>query len=289
MRIIDCHVHVYPPEIIRNWEKIAEKEPYFSRLARGKVHKWATAEDALKAMDEAGISESWIFGFAFRDLGLCRECNDYVIESQARYPGRFKGFAVAPPLARGTEEEIRRCRQKGLWGVGELFPEGQGFDLSDIRQTWRLAGICHELGIPVIFHTAEPVGHEYPGKGNVGPREAAMLCSNHPELRVVFAHMGGGLWLYELMPEMAKILENAWYDTAALPFLYDAAVYRSAWAAGVGRKILFGSDFPILKWGRHSRQIEEAGLTPEQQESLLAGNAGRFFGTLPLTMESPAS
>lgn len=278
MRKVDCHVHVYPPEVIRNWERIAEDEPYFARLARGKVHRWATAEDALGAMDEAGISESWIFGFAFKDLGLCRECNDFVIEAQSRHPGRFKGFAVVPPLARGAEAEIIRCREKGLRGVGELFPEGQGFDLSDIRQTWRLAGACHECGIPVVVHTAEPVGHDYPGKGTVGPAEAVAFCSNHPELKVVFAHMGGGLWLYELMPEMGTLLQNAWYDTAALPFLYAPAIYRAAWAAGVGGKILFGSDFPIMKWDRHARHIEAAGLTGEQEAALLGVNEERFFG-----------
>ena len=25
---IDVHVHVTPPDIIKNWEKIGEKEPY---------------------------------------------------------------------------------------------------------------------------------------------------------------------------------------------------------------------------------------------------------------------
>jgi predicted TIM-barrel fold metal-dependent hydrolase len=277
LRKVDCHVHIYPPQVIRDWERIAETEPYFGQLARGKVHRWATAEDALAAMDEAGISESWAFGFAFRDLGLCRECNDAVIDFQARHPGRVKGFAVVPPLARGAEEEILRCREKGLWGVGELFPEGQGFDLSDIRQTWRLAGTCHEAGLPVVLHTAEPVGHDYPGKGTVGPKEAAIFCANHPELKVVFAHMGGGLWLYELMPGMSTALQNAWYDTAALPFLYGPAVLKAAWAAGVGNKILFGSDFPILKWPRYDSHIQASGLAEEQVEDLLGGNASRFF------------
>lgn len=131
--------------------------------------------------------------------------------------------------------------------------------------------------MPVVLHTAEPVGHPYPGKGTVGPAEAAALCTHHPELKVVFAHMGGGLWLYELMPEMATILQNAWYDTAALPFLYAPSVYRAAWAAGLGKKILFGSDFPILRWNRHARHIEAAGLSPEQLSALLADNADRFF------------
>ena len=65
--MIDCHVHVYPPEIIRDAAVIGKNEPYFELLSTGKVHKWATAEDVIAAMDRDGIDVSWIFGFAFKD------------------------------------------------------------------------------------------------------------------------------------------------------------------------------------------------------------------------------
>ena len=52
----------------------------------------------------------------------------------------------------------------------------------------------------------------------MGPKEAAAFCLNHPEVKVIFAHFGGGLWIYEMMPEMKLALKNAYYDTAAAPF-----------------------------------------------------------------------
>ena len=193
--IIDTHVHVYPPDVIRDFEKISEREDYFKLLCHGKIHKWATYEDVIEQMDKDGIEKSWIFGFAFKDLGLCRHCNNYVIEAVKKHPNRFHGLAVVPPLSLGADEEIVRCAEEGLIGVGELFPGGQGFDIDDVRQTWRLVGTTQEAGMVLLFHTAEPVGHDYPGKGNVGPREGAQFCMNHPEAKVVFAHFGGGLWL----------------------------------------------------------------------------------------------
>ena len=42
-------------------------------------------------------------------------------------------------------------------GVGELFPQGQDFDIADARETWRLAAACHETGMFLLIHTAEPV------------------------------------------------------------------------------------------------------------------------------------
>ena len=253
--MIDTHVHVYPPDVIRDFEKISEREDYFSLLSHGKVHKWATVEDVIRQMDEDGIQQSWIFGFAFRDLGLCKHCNDYVIESIKKYPDRLKGLAVVPPLDPKAEEEVVRCAERGLIGVGELFPGGQGFDIDDVRQTWRLVAVTQEANMVLLFHTAEPVGHDYPGKGNVGPREAAQFCINHPEAKVIFAHFGGGLWLYELMPEMKRYLKNARYDIAALPWLYKSKILEAVNSAGIMGKFFYGSDFPILSFERYKEAI----------------------------------
>lgn len=275
--ITDCHVHVYPPEVIRDAKIIAETEAHFALLSNGKVHKWATVEDVIHKMDQDGVDVSWIFGFAFTDLGLCSICNDYVIEAVYKYPDRLVGLAVVPPLARGSDKEILRCKEKGLVGVGEIFPQGQNLDMTDIRQTWRLAATISELEMFLLIHSAEPVGHDYPGKGNVGPREAAEFCIHHPEARVIFAHFGGGLWLYELMPEMKLALSNARYDSAAWPWLYEPSILSAMTAAGVKDKILYGSDFPILSYGKYKDRIASSGISDEVVAKFLSGNAERFL------------
>ena len=275
--IIDCHVHVYPPEVIRDWERIGRTEDHFAELAGGKVHKWATAEDLIARMDEDGVEESWIFGFAFKDLGLCSLCNDYVAEAVGKHPGRLKGLGVVPPMARGVEEEIYRCKDLGLVGLGELFPQGQNFDLADKRETWRLVGAAHELDMVLMIHSAEPVGHQYVGKGDVGPREAAEFCMNHPEARVIFAHFGGGLWMYELMPGMKLNLSNARYDSAAWPWLYEPTILSAMAAAGLGDKILYGSDFPILSLPRYEKLVQGSGVAREDREKFWAENARSFL------------
>ena len=275
--MIDSHVHVYPPEIIRDAATIAKKEPYFELLSTGKVHKWAAAEDVIGSMDRDGIDVSWIFGFAFKDMGLCALCNDYVIEAVRKYPTRLKGLAVVPPCAHGAGSEIVRCREQGLVGVGELFPGGQEFDISDVRQTWRLAGAVAEAGMFLLVHSAEPVGHDYPGKGNTGPREAAEFCLHHPEVEIVFAHFGGGLWMYELMPEMKLALSNAYYDSAAWPWLYEPNLLRTIEAAGVLHKLFYGSDFPILSYPKYGKMIAASALERGEVEKFLHRNAFDFM------------
>ncbi len=274
--MIDFHVHVYPPEIIQSAEEISKTEPYFNALIHNKVHRWATVEDLI--MNDSAVKRSVIFGFAFRDLGLCRICNDYVISAVRNYPERFSGLCVVPPLAKRAEAEIIRCAERGLIGVGELFPEGQGFDITNKHETQKLADVLKELKMLLLLHTAEPVGHNYVGKGNVGPKEAAVFCSNYPELKVIFAHLGGGLWLYELMPEMRKILANAYYDLAALPWLYETKILNAIKAAGLIKKFLFGSDFPILNIQRYEKLF--TALNAEELEAIKSRNALNLLNNL---------
>ena len=42
---------------------------------------------------------------------------------------KLSGFCVVPSTAKGAEVQILRCAGEGLIGVGELFPEGQDFDI----------------------------------------------------------------------------------------------------------------------------------------------------------------
>lgn len=275
--VIDVHVHVYPEQFVRDQELISKREPHFDLLTHNRVHKWGTADQLIRRMDETGVDQSWIFGFAFRDPGLCAMCNDYVIDAVRRYPGRLKGFASVSPLTRGFAAEAERCADAGLIGIGELFPQGQNFDLGDRRQTWRLAAVLEERRLLLNVHTAEPVGHDYDGKGNVGSKEAAAFCLNHPGVRVIFAHFGGGLWLYETMPEMKLALKNARYDTAAWPFLYDARVLAAAKAAGALDKMLYGTDWPILDRERFASRLQGCGLDEREKEAFMGGAAARLL------------
>ena len=275
--IIDTHVHVYPPEMISDWESIAAREDYFGALVRGRAHKWGTARDVLDAMDEDGVGESWITGFGFKDLGLCRLCNDYTTLAAKNSGGRLKALAVVPPLARGAAAEIERCASLGAIGVGEIFPDGQNFDISDADETWRFAAACHEAGLFVMIHAAEQIGRNYPGRGNAGPKEAYLFARNHPELRIVMAHWGGGLFLYESSLEAKVALRNVRYDTAATPFIYGHEIFDVCGLDWLRGKIMYGSDFPLLRYPRFRRLIDESAIEPDAKDFLLYRSARNFL------------
>jgi predicted TIM-barrel fold metal-dependent hydrolase len=288
MSNIDFHVHITPPDIIANWEKYAQKEPYFSLLyknavAQKKRNRFAMAEDVVAALEqeESIFDRAVVFGFAFRDAGLCRYVNDYVIESVGRYPKRLTGFCVVSPrgFRRGEgAKEIERCRSAGLRGVGELFPEGQGFDLENKKETAIVTDACKELCLPLLLHANEPVGHFYAGKTDVTLRQIETFVTNNPGLDIVLAHWGGGLLFYETMGEIREKFRNVYYDTAATPFLYDERIYRAAKALGLCEKILFGSDFPLLPYSRYLSALEQSGLSAGEKQHILGKNAKKLLG-----------
>jgi len=275
MSKIDFHVHATPPEISAHWQKYAEKEPYFALLSNAPYNHFASAEDIVAALDESGFDRAVIFGFAFRDLGLCRLVNDYVIAKTRQFPERLTGFMSVSPNAAGMEQEIDRCHRAGLQGIGELYPDGQGLAIDDEHETRALTGICRERNIPVIVHTNEPVGHSYIGKNDIGLKKIERFIENSQGLRIVLAHWGGGLLFYEAMPELREKFRDVYYDTAVTPFLYDDGIYRAALALGLGEKIIFGSDFPLLPPSRYLPPLES--LTDNERNLILGGNAQRLL------------
>jgi len=275
---MDFHVHVTPPDIIANSKKYFKKEPYFELLSNSRNNKFAEAEAAVSVLERDGFDKAVVFGFAFRDIGLCRYVNDYVIEKTKQFPQKLIGFAVVPPGGRKTAAEIERCHDAGLKGTGELFPAGQRIDLEDIKQTKTITGICKERDIPLLLHANESVGHYYPGKTDTSLKQLETFVTNNPDLKIIFAHWGGGIFFYETMKEIKKAFRNVYYDTAVTPFLYDERIYRAAKALDICEKILFGSDYPILPPCRYFEALDKSGLSDDEKQLILGGNARKLLG-----------
>jgi predicted TIM-barrel fold metal-dependent hydrolase len=278
MEIIDVHTHIFPPEIIARREAIATREGWFGRQYATPTARMSTAEQLLTAMDESGVARVVTFGFAFVDAGLCRLCNEYVMEAAARCPCRLLPFVVANPARPAeAERELAGRLAAGARGVGELMPDGQGFQLTEFARLDPLMALARAYGVPVLTHIDELVGHSYPGKGTQGPYAAYQMALRYPENVLILAHWGGGLPFYELMPEVRAALRNVYYDTAASHYLYEEAVFRHvmAWAPD---KVLLGSDYPLFTFRRFLRRLERAGLDEEARARVLGGNAARLLG-----------
>ena len=123
-----------------------------------------------------------------------------------------------------------------------------------------------------------PWGHMYPGKGKTTPGVLYRFIHNFPESVIVCAHWGGGLPFYTLMPEVAEAMRNVYYDTAASPFLYSEEIFQTVVGLQGADRILFGTDFPLMRHGRLMKQIEDAPISLEANRSILGDSAEALLG-----------
>lgn len=274
--IFDIHVHLFPPEVIRNIDKYICSDPFLASICSSKGHRYVTARDLLGEMDRCGVDRTAISGFACSDPGLCREMNDYILEAAGAFPQRLLAMAIVSPQDRSMEQELDRALGLGARGVGELFPWGQSFPLEGAAAA-RLASYCQERKLPLLLHLNENVGHYYTGKGDISIKEGAAFAAKFPSLPLIYAHWGGGLCFYELMPELKEQLRHVYYDIAASPFLYTRNIYRVAREIGILDKILLGSDYPLLSPRRYLAELDNSGLTPEEIRQIKGENAARLF------------
>lgn len=272
--IIDFHTHIFPSFFRNERGLFFSEESAFESLYRSPESKLAGREDLLRVMDKEGVNKSVIFGFPWEKEDHYRRHNDYIIESVEKYPDRFIGFCCFSPLSPAGPKETERCLGLGLSGVGELALYHLNSSFDDVVFFKDIIGICLKHDVPLLLHTNEPVGHQYPGKTQMSLNDLYNFLKEYPLSRIVLAHWGGGLFFYALMKkEVRKVLANVWFDTAASPFLYRPDIYRTAGEIVGYDKILFGSDYPLLKPGRYVKEMEHAGLSSEQSEKVLGGNA----------------
>lgn len=277
--VIDAHVHVLPDRVRDNLAQICEADPWFGACHVGPRAVVATAEELLTAMDDAGVDRAVCFTWPFADPALCAEGNDYLAAAVSRFPDRLVGFGCVQPADPRAAEEARRCARLGLRGLGELNADAQGWSLEDEAALAPLAAACVEAGLPWNLHCSEPVGHLYPGKGTATPDRVAGFAERHPDLRMVCAHLGGGLPFYAHMPEVRALCRaNLWFDTAAVPFLYDAAAYRTVIDLVGADRLLFGSDHPLLRASRYLDAFAALQLTDAERDAVLGGNAAALLG-----------
>jgi uncharacterized protein len=274
--IVDSHVHILPAAMRDARDRIAELDPWFDMCHRG-GRAILTVDELLASMDATGIDRSMCFGWPFADAAHCAEVNDHLIAVQHAHPDRLTCFATVSPSRPGAVEELRRCAYQGLRGTGELNADAQGFDLEGAAID-DVARACVDLGVPLVLHCSEPVGHDYPGKGTATPERVAGLAMRHPDLRLVCAHLGGGLPFYAHMPEVAVLCRRLWFDTAAAPFLYAPTAYRAVADLCGADRLLFGSDLPLLPARRYIDAFAQAELTAAERALVMGENAVRLLG-----------
>lgn len=250
--------------------------PMFESLRRwtktDKVTDEIPAEFTIASMDEGRVQKGLICGWWGPQGPLI--ANDEVASLVERFPDRFVGIAsvnLFKPM--DAIRELRRCVNelgfKGLRIVQWLW----NLPPND-RRYYPLYAECIELDIPVclqVGHTG-PLCPSEPGRPIPYIDEVAL---EFPELRMVCGHIGYP-WTTEMIAVATKH-PNVYIDTSAyIARRYPPEVVNYLKRHG-RRKVLFGTNYPMLTAAKCLEGFDELELDEEVTELFLHGNAQRVF------------
>ncbi len=274
--IIDFHTHIFPPEVRHRRRDYLRRDPAFAEMYSNPKAKIATADDLLRSMDESRVDVSVAVGFAWNEHELCARHNDYLLESAAKSGGRLVAFCTVNPASEDGEEEALRCAKAGARGLGELRPDSQGWDPNGDAGEG-LAEIAKRLGLILLFHVTEPVGRSYAGKEGGDLTAFYEFALRHPDVRIVAAHLAGGLPFYAPMPEVREVFAHVYVDTAAQRLLYDHTAYEHLISLIGAERILLGSDYPLVAQDKQIEELRAGVFASEHLRLMLGANAEQLL------------
>ncbi|NVB36948.1 amidohydrolase [Pseudenhygromyxa sp. WMMC2535] len=230
------------------------------------------AELTLAALDAAKVERALISAWVGPQGALLS--NDQVAALTRAHPDRLIGVGsvdLRHPMA--AIREVRRCVEelgfvaiRALPWLWELPP--------DHRLFYPLYTACVELDVPFCTQ----VGHTGPLRGSDYGRPIPYLDNvalDFPELTIIGGHVGYP-WTDEIIA-MATKYERVFIDTSAYklsrlpPSLVDYMRRHGR------RKVLFGSNWPMISPKDCLEGLHALGLDDEAQRLFLAENARRVF------------
>jgi predicted TIM-barrel fold metal-dependent hydrolase len=275
--IIDFHTHVFPPAVRENRDDYIRQDPTFAEMYRDPKAKIATAPELLESMERSAVDHCVVQTFAWRDAETLREHNDYLLEVAQRSRGRLIPFVNVNLRHPEALREIERCAAAGARGLGELRPDSQGWDVvGEAGDQLGIAARTH--GLILLFHVTERGGHAYKGKDGLALVRFHAFTRQYPDLRIVGAHMGGGIYTDYADLEPESDMPDVYVDTAAQPFLYPRDRDVAALTTPPSNRVLFGSDFPLITQERQLTELRAVYEDADALDEVLGRNAARLLG-----------
>jgi predicted TIM-barrel fold metal-dependent hydrolase len=251
------------------------EQPFFESLRRwtrqGEIPD-VPLSVTLGAMDEAGVGLGLVAAWWGPQGALID--NDEVASFVRQHPDRLVGVASVD-LSRPMDavRELRRCVRDLGFRALRIVPWLWGLPPDD-RRYYPLYAECVELGVPFCLQ----VGHTGPLLSSETGRPIPYLenvALEFPELQIVAGHIGAP-WTQEII-SLATKFPNLYIDTSAYKATRYPADFVEFMRGRGARKVLFGTNYPMLTPSACLEGVEALGLSEEAEQLFLSGNAARVF------------
>lgn len=197
-----------------------------------------------------------------------------VIKAAEEFPDRIFGLYGVNPRSGmdGVAELEEAVKEHGFKGI-HIHPHGFGFPPNHAYY-FPFYAKCQELEVPAVLsmgHSLEPVPMEF-GR----PIHLDEVALYFPKLKIVCAHTGWP-WVEEAIALAARH-PNVFIGTSAYaPKYWKPEMVRFLDSRRGHDKVMWGTDWPLIKHEESLQQIDDLGLKEESKERLLYANAARVF------------
>ncbi len=215
-------------------------------------------------------------------IGNRRIANEEIADAARDNSDILTAFAsIDPHKGMLGAREARALIEDGVVRGFKFHPTCQGFFPND-RMAYKLYEVIAEYKLPAIFHT----GHSGIGTGMRGggglrlkysqPIHLDDVAVDFPDMTIILAHPSWP-WTDEAL-SIALHKPNVYIDLSGWsPKYFPPQIVQYA-NTQLRTKMLFGSDFPLIKPERWIQDFKAAGFKPEVHDLILKQNAMRVLG-----------
>ncbi len=277
---IDVHVHVeadshghyaLDDELRQAASKYFKGEPYHPTVPQIAVDYRAQSLAAVIFTVDAGAA-----------TGQPSLSNEEIAAAAAEHSDVLIPFASVDPARgpAGVRAARRLVENHGMRGF-KFHPSLQAFEPNDQR-VYPLYAEIEALGVPAIFHSGQTgIGSGLPGGRGIklrysNPMLLDDVAADFPGLTIIMAHPSVP-WQDEGIA-VAQHKANVYLDLSGWsPKYFPPQLVRAA-NTFLRHKVLFGSDYPLIRPERWLRDFAELDLRDEVRPLILKENAISVLG-----------
>jgi uncharacterized protein len=296
--IVDCHCHIasrkaLPEKFFEGWSRTIKGSLPFKRspLQEQRIDELLSqlnedpeCTNLIREMEDAGIDKAILllidFGLVFKEVGVTLEELHLEHMRLASASDKFITFSGVDPR-RGKEGLDLFEKAVGEWGFRGLkvYPPC-GFSPSD-KMMFPFYEICGERKLPVFTHVG-PTTSSLPFK-HTRPMDVDDAAFGFPGVNFILGH-AGVVW-YEEAALLAQYRPNVYLDLSGFQVEagrgYFKGILRWLVSRGMGKKLLFGTDWPIHRFGGTQSKwvkeiqscLSEGVITEDDAENIFFNNA----------------
>jgi len=278
IQVIDAVTNIWTPQALASRP---DRRAFYSKMrVPAELYEGISLESMLARMDAAGVERAMLIAAKVGDKNhpSCYHVPYELVRDAVRqYPDRFYGLAGLDPTEgmQGVRKLEQAVKEYGFIGA-HFYPHW--YELAPDHARWYpFYAKCVELDIPIQLQVGQSMIYDtnYPRRSVGRPISLDSVACDFPELKLIGIHVG--------IPWTDEMIAMAWKHPnvyigcdAHSPAYWPESFVKYINSYGQD-KVLFGTDYPILRFDRTVEEIRNLGLRPEPLRKLLRENANRVY------------